>query len=685
MFPFFKNKTRYIVLSLGMVLIFHIQIIIAPSGLVTIDAVSVTEAGFFSDLKEAFQKITKSTPKKSPSKKGGTLKAGQTGKLIGGGRAVKIDATGKTYSVTATYSDAAKAGADIASITGRDSYKVYRLRDIATGEIVGYTAVARDIKRFSDDTERDRDRPRRPTRNSVDLVPIDISFIFKDNPDQMVDQQMLTPNSIYIPQILVENQGCLPTNYPGYSATISDGRGGVTACRQTSSVFANYPPFGENGTFPVRLRIDFNSDGVFEYSEYQNNIGPIEGNDATVILFPEITIPEGEHTIEVSIDISDSEDQGNGCSEIWGCINENNNEQNNILQEQMRVFDPYVTIGSYLLNDTRWSINRTERFGYPSDVRLGNRDIITGDVVGLYWVVDGVDTATCTGRTSNSKGISIFDFNGQKDIRNVLVERALKTNKNYDVNITEPSEYDYHLYTISCKTDNGSTVTDNIVINNGATVYDLIPSLKTITVQIGEEITQMPFTILNISDNLISGFRYKLYIDSINMASGLISREITKDTEQLFKENVVWKAPDVPMLIPTEICVTPVGGGVQRCAESSIRVIENITQCSDGMDNDGDALIDMNDPGCDSPSDDSEAQSPILTVNPSIVRRGSQVTVTWDQVSPICVLSNQLQSEDATVPGFANLTVNNQTTITLTCGNQSESVTITVLPELYES
>ncbi len=35
----------------------------------------------------------------------------------------------------------------------------------------------------------------------------------------------------------------------------------------------------------------------------------------------------------------------------------------------------------------------------------------------------------------------------------------------------------------------------------------------------------------------------------------------------------------------------------------------SLPQCSDGIDNDGDGLVDMNDPGCASPSDNSEANS----------------------------------------------------------------------------
>lgn len=49
------------------------------------------------------------------------------------------------------------------------------------------------------------------------------------------------------------------------------------------------------------------------------------------------------------------------------------------------------------------------------------------------------------------------------------------------------------------------------------------------------------------------------------------------------------------------------------------------TQCSDGIDNDGDGMVDMQDPGCSSTTDDSENQPPVITVlgdNPLVLSFG---------------------------------------------------------------
>jgi hypothetical protein len=42
-----------------------------------------------------------------------------------------------------------------------------------------------------------------------------------------------------------------------------------------------------------------------------------------------------------------------------------------------------------------------------------------------------------------------------------------------------------------------------------------------------------------------------------------------------------------------------------------------VTQCNDGIDNDGDSAVDMQDPDCSSPSDDSEAPEPVFSPDPS--------------------------------------------------------------------
>ena len=56
--------------------------------------------------------------------------------------------------------------------------------------------------------------------------------------------------------------------------------------------------------------------------------------------------------------------------------------------------------------------------------------------------------------------------------------------------------------------------------------------------------------------------------------------------------------------------VTLAAGETKNCTITSDDVASNATACSDGIDNDGDGLIDSIDPGCSDASDDDEADSP---------------------------------------------------------------------------
>lgn len=55
-------------------------------------------------------------------------------------------------------------------------------------------------------------------------------------------------------------------------------------------------------------------------------------------------------------------------------------------------------------------------------------------------------------------------------------------------------------------------------------------------------------------------------------------------------------------------------GGLSAHVTRTVNVNPTITECNDGKDNDGDQLIDMNDPGCSSPADNSENEPPVITL-----------------------------------------------------------------------
>ncbi len=115
-------------------------------------------------------------------------------------------------------------------------------------------------------------------------------------------------------------------------------------------------------------------------------------------------------------------------------------------------------------------------------------------------------------------------------------------------------------------------------------------------------------------------------------------------------------------------------------------------QCSDSIDNDGDGQIDFpSDLGCASGSDTTEAAPPTITANGRssgvIVRSGASVQVDWQTNGGTnCSLSGNVPDNDTNPnnSGGRAVTVRNQSTFTITCNGQSDSVTVQVLPIIYE-
>lgn len=100
--------------------------------------------------------------------------------------------------------------------------------------------------------------------------------------------------------------------------------------------FRTQLPFGSNGSFPVRARIDLGNNNTYEWEHYINAIGPL-GNGQTIYLrLPVFTTTEtGTHRIGIVTDIRESVDSGRGCfatttpaSVGWGCVRESSETDN---------------------------------------------------------------------------------------------------------------------------------------------------------------------------------------------------------------------------------------------------------------------------------------------------------------------------------------------------------------------
>ncbi|GFE85215.1 apiosidase-like domain-containing protein [Steroidobacter agaridevorans] len=75
--------------------------------------------------------------------------------------------------------------------------------------------------------------------------------------------------------------------------------------------------------------------------------------------------------------------------------------------------------------------------------------------------------------------------------------------------------------------------------------------------------------------------------------------------------------------------LTCVGPGGQAVASATVTVLP---QCSDGVDNDGDSRVDADDPGCSSPTDNSEADPDTVAPNVSISSPAQGATVSGSVV-----------------------------------------------------
>lgn len=100
--------------------------------------------------------------------------------------------------------------------------------------------------------------------------------------------------------------------------------------------FRTQLPFGSNGSFPIRARIDIGNNQTYEWEHYFNAIGPL-GNGRTIyVRLPVFTTTEtGTHRIGIVTDIRHSVDPDRGCfatttpaSAGWGCVRETSETDN---------------------------------------------------------------------------------------------------------------------------------------------------------------------------------------------------------------------------------------------------------------------------------------------------------------------------------------------------------------------
>ena len=343
-----------------------------------------------------------------------------------------------------------------------------------------------------------------------------------------INQDQLVVGGQYEPVVEVTNTSCMSTaaekatsavsetkstrslinKYGGqvWSAFISiaeagGGKAPVSTYAPPPSVLPNsfnidQLPFGQNGTFPVRLQVDFGNDTSFELTEFVNNQGPLVGGKKIYVRFPVITVNDGgTHGISATADVTEVEAAGKSCTGTQGCILEGT-QTANTLKETFKAILPVVQIGSFIYAGPQSFITSTNKwltYSYATiDKRLTDRDLASDPLwnqtsgfagkyvnVGLYWTGTLVKLNTCTGTTVKNDGTTLSDFTGQIDIPvlqptgnyeyfgGTTITGFTGSGHNLDMQIIEPTISTSHLYTISCQTTTGGTVSDSILISNG--------------------------------------------------------------------------------------------------------------------------------------------------------------------------------------------------------------------------
>lgn len=175
-------------------------------------------------------------------------------------------------------------------------------------------------------------------------------------------------------------------------------------------------------------------------------------------------------------------------------------------------------------------------------------------------------------------------------------------------------------------------------------------------------------------------------------------------TQSLLMTSPAWTA--VPGTHAVRFCAnTPVSGGEgitdNNCGEEYVFVVSDPTQCADGLDNNGNDLIDLDDPACTSGGDVSEesysAAVLSITASRNTVKNGAGVTLTWsasEVVADSCVITSTVGNswpQSGSTGTQSTGGISGETTYTLSCTSMqtgeavSVSTTVKLTPRYEET
>ena len=147
-----------------------------------------------------------------------------------------------------------------------------------------------------------------------------------------------------------------------------------------------------------------------------------------------------------------------------------------------------------------------------------------------------------------------------------------------------------------------------------------------------------------------------------------------------------------------------VAGEANNIACQTVQVVPNPPQCSDGIDNDGDKLIDAQDPGCHQgdditqpylPNKNSEVQvltAASFTANPTRVKKGGSATLTWNTGNRTQCTITGTNGQSIDLSGAPSATsrpttpITVETTYTMSCADDNTTLktAVKLLPQYQE-
>ncbi len=192
-----------------------------------------------------------------------------------------------------------------------------------------------------------------------------------------------------------------PTSYRfNFINTAYAGGGSRPKKNDYPNFFRNQLPFGANGSFPVRARIDVGQNTSYEWEQYVNAFGPVTNGQTVYLKLPAFTTAEvGTHRIEIVTDIRHSVDPGRACfaattpaSAGWGCAQETSETDNDrsevfttgigstSLRLAVDVSDVHVRTGSVVTEIPFVTINsgRATISSYNYRVTIGSSQYASG-------------------------------------------------------------------------------------------------------------------------------------------------------------------------------------------------------------------------------------------------------------------------------------------------------------------